>query len=200
MGVLAERKSSIAKAARPASRKALATLAALTLAASLAPAPATAQAPSLEYAVKANFLYKFGPFVAWPPQAFATAGAPFNVCLLGEDPFGAALDAAVRGQTVGGHPVAVHRLQTVGRFPACHVLYIGRSAQPRTEVLQLMRGAPVLTVTDERLGPARGLVHFVIRQGRVRFTLDAAGAQSSGLAISSKLLQLSVSPGDGGPS
>ena len=36
-------------------------------------AAAPAQGIALEYAVKANFLYKFGPFVDWPPHAFDSA-------------------------------------------------------------------------------------------------------------------------------
>ncbi|MGH6971763.1 MAG: YfiR family protein, partial [Caulobacteraceae bacterium] len=73
---------------RPAASPAAVVLAALGLA--LAPLPATAQPPSLEYAVKATFLYKFGPFVAWPTATFASPRSPFAVCVFGEDPFGAA--------------------------------------------------------------------------------------------------------------
>lgn len=168
-------------------------------AAMLFAASAHAQTAALEYAVKANFLYKFGPFVTWPAQAFASEQAPFNVCVLGEDPFGATLDQAVRGQSVSGHPVVVRRIWFVSRSSACHVLYIGRSAQqPRAEVLDLLAGTPVLTVTDERLGGARGMVHFVVRDGRVRFGIDARRAQISGLSISSKLLGLAVPLGQGG--
>lgn len=168
-------------------------------AALLAPLAARAQGPSLEYAVKAAYLYKFGPFVEWPPQAFASAASPFNVCVLGQDPFGAALDDAVRGQTVGGRPIAVRRMQTVSKAPPCQVLYLGRSRQQTaSEILELLRGVPVLTVTDERAGSAGGVVHFVLRQGRVRFGVDARRAQANGLAISSKLLALAIPIDRGG--
>ena len=55
----------------------------LATAAGLAFAPGAANAgeASLEYAVKANFLYKFGPFVDWPATAFATPSSPFTICL-----------------------------------------------------------------------------------------------------------------------
>jgi hypothetical protein len=166
---------------------------------SASPALVRAEDGSLEYAVKANFLYKFGPFVEWPPKAFGAPDAPFNICLVGHDPFGAALQDAIRGQTVDGHPLAVRRLQTVPVNPPCHVLYVGRvSDQTAPEILRLVRGAPVLTVTDDASGTAGGMVHFVIRQGHVRFGIDAASAQSSGLTLSSKLLGLAVPVPRGG--
>jgi hypothetical protein len=155
-----------------------------------------ADGPSLEYAVKANYLYKFGPFVDWPEDTFTGPAAPFNVCIAGEDPFGAALDEAIKGQSVQGRPVAVRRLTTVAGESGCQVLYLGRSkTQTTVEALRVVRAEPVLTVTDERLGGAGGIVHFVLRDGRVGFSLNPAAAQSAGLTLSSKLLALSVGPG-----
>jgi len=152
-----------------------------------------AQDASLEYAVKANFLFKFGPFVEWPPRVFASATSAFNICVVGQDPFGPALDDAVRGQTIDGRPIVVRRLRTVSAEPACHVLYLGRSPdQKPSEILRLVRGAPVLTVTDEGAGTGGGILHFVLRQGRVRFGVNVGPAQTSGLTISSKLLGLAV--------
>src|SRR5689334_7477550 len=60
-----------------------------------APGRAAAQRPSLEYQVKAAYLAKFVPFVEWPPAALAP-GAPVNLCVAGDDPFGPALTALSR--------------------------------------------------------------------------------------------------------
>ena len=155
-----------------------------------------ADSPTLEYAVKANYLYKFGPFVDWPAEAFPGPAAPFNVCVVGEDPFGAVLDEAVKGQTVQGRPVSVRRLQAVAGETGCQVLYLGRSkTQTTADALKAVRAEPVLTVTDERLGGAGGIVHFVLKDGRVRFSLSPAAAQTAGLTLSSKLLALRVGAG-----
>ena len=157
--------------------------------------PAAAQDATLEYAVKANYLYKFGPFVEWPASAFSGPTSPFNVCVAGDDPFGAVLDEATRGQAVQGHPVVVRRMAVVLAGAPCHVLYLGRSRnQTPAEALKAVRNEPVLTVTDEHQGTSRGMVNFVLKDGRVRFGLDAEAAQASGLALSSKLLALSVGP------
>jgi hypothetical protein len=56
-----------------------------------------------------------------------------------------------------------------------------------------VRGGPVLTITDAALqSGAKGVVHFVIRNGRVRFELDEAAAAQNGLVLSSKLKALAV--------
>lgn len=176
------------------SRVVQALAAAVLTAATVLPAAVLAQ-PTLEYAVKANYLYKFGPFVEWPQRAFPGSGSPFKVCVLGDDPFGPGLDDAIRGQAVAGHPVVVRRVQTIAANLDCHVLYIGQaSAQTPAEVLRMLRDQPVLTVTDERQGVAGGIVHFVLRDGRVRFEIDPGAAQLSGLVLSSKLLGLAATP------
>jgi hypothetical protein len=74
------------------------------------------------------------------------------------------------------------------------VLYIGRSrSQAPAEALRAVRNLPVLTVTDEAQGLSGGIVEFELRDGRVRFALDAAAAEASGLALSSKLEALATS-------
>lgn len=162
------------------------------LALALALPGGTAVAQSLEYPVKAAYLYKFGPFVEWPAGAFDSAVSPLTVCIVGDDPFGPVLDRALDGQAVGQHPVAVRRLDRLDRNSACHVAYVaGSRRQSVAEGLAGVRGAPVLTVTDS--GGPRGIVHFVVKDNRVRFHIDDQAAAQNGIVISSKLLSLALS-------
>lgn len=155
--------------------------------------PVRAGDPSLEYAVKANYLYKFTPFVEWPPSAFDTPASPFNLCVAGRDPFGAIVDQVVHERRVGDHPVTVIRLQTVTKSTACHMLFLGRSRQqtPR-QMLAAVAGQPVLTVADQDLPASGAMVQFVILEGRVRFEIHGDAVQNGGLTLSSKLLALSA--------
>jgi hypothetical protein len=165
---------------------------ALAAAACAALPPAPSQAQSLEAAVKANYLYKFGPFVEWPPRAFASPASPFEVCVLGRDPFGSALDQAVQGQTVEGRAIRVRRLAAVSAANGCQVVYIGASSdQTASEMVRALRGAPVLTVSDKGAA-SEAIVQFVVRDGRVRFALNLTAARANGLVISSKLQRLAI--------
>jgi len=168
----------------------LTRLAGLALLASLSGAARAADLP-LEYAVKASYLYKFAPFVQWPPAAFDAPTAPLSICIAGSDPFGPALSEVVHGQRVNGHPIVVRRVEAVHPGLACQILYIG--GEDTGAALQAVAHEPVLTVTDHIRGAAGGMIQFVMMAGRVRFSIDQAAAQGSGIAISSKLLGLAVS-------
>ena len=155
-------------------------------------APASAQGGSMEYAVKAAYLYKFAPFVQWPPDAFASAASPFNLCVLGDDPFGASLDQAVRGQSVGEHPVIVRRLRVTEAATGCHILYVMDARRPASaNALRSLHGAPVLTVSDQGHGDGT-IIQFVVKDGHVRFSIDTGLAAANRVSISSKLLSLAV--------
>ena len=157
--------------------------------------PAFGQTP-LEIAVKATDLYKFAAFVEWPPSAFAGPTDPAVLCVAGDDPFGPVLDQVVRGQKIGDRPVVVMRLDHVDRGAPCTIRFVAPSRrQPPAEALDRVRGQAVLTVTDAAGDPAaRGMIDFVLREGRVRFRIDPHMAERNGLLISSKLLSLAVKP------
>jgi hypothetical protein len=162
----------------------------LALLASLGSGAQAADLP-LEYAVKASYLYKFAPFVQWPPAAFETPVAPLAICIAGPDPFGPALDEAVRGQRVNGHPIVVRHVEAIRTGMACQILFVG--GEDAQDDLHVVAHEPILTVTDRSHGGAGGMIQFVMVAGRVRFMIDQAAAQDSGIAISSKLLGLAVS-------
>jgi hypothetical protein len=155
---------------------------------------ARAQDSSLELAVKATYLYKLAPFVEWPDVVFNTPTAPLQICIAGQDPFGVLLDQAVAGQRVGVRAIELRRIARVERNSDCHVLYAGGTpTQPVDAMLRAVRGMAVLTVTDGPLPPqSRGIVHFVVQGGRVRFELDDQAAAVNSLVLSAKLLSLAV--------
>lgn len=175
--------------------KALAAIAGLIAVAAL---QARAQ-EGLREAVKAAYIYKLAPFVEWP-VVFAGARpalappAPFDICVVGEDPFGALLDRTIADQFIRERPVRALRFASAPPDHGCEIMYIaGSEHHPVSEALERVRGEPVLTVTDSVYSRReRGIVHFVEREGRIGFVIDSALARENGLAISSKLLDLAV--------
>jgi hypothetical protein len=153
-----------------------------------------AQGPaSTEYDVKAAFLYNFGKFISWPPSP-RRAGRSFDLCILGRDPFGAALDRVVSGAAVGGLAVQARRLATLDDAGSCHILFIAASeAGSIGQVLDAVAGQEVLTVSDvPRFLDAGGIIQFVMQDSMVRFEVDLARAQSAGLTLSSDLLRVAA--------
>jgi len=153
--------------------------------------PATAEVNPLATAIKASYLYKMAPFVDWPAGAFPTPTSPFVLCVVGRDPFGPLLDRAVSGQSVSGRPIVVDRLDQISRNSPCQIAFLAGSAtQSMPQALLALRGAPVLTITDDAAAP--GIVDFTVAGDRVRFRIDDEAAAENGLTISSKLLSLAL--------
>src|SRR3712207_721844 len=86
--------------------------------------PAYSQDPPGEYDVKAVFLLNFARFVAWPAEAFAHAHSPIVIGILGDDPFGSAIDEMARGERVGGRSITLKRLRADANATKCHILFI----------------------------------------------------------------------------
>lgn len=155
-------------------------------AAMLAAAPARAQVS--DTTVKAAFIPKFARYVTWPGTS-ANSG-PLAICVIGDDPFGSALDKAAASQSIGGRAIVIKRLVSASGASVCAIAFI--SGGHGGETLAALGRQPILTVTDARTSPQRGVIHFAVVAGRVRFYIDNAQAQARGLTISSRLLALAI--------
>jgi hypothetical protein len=148
----------------------------------------SAQDASLEYRVKAAYLFNFAKFVEWP-----RASGPLTLCVAGRNVFGEALTDTVRGELIEGRPIVVRVL--LEPEAGCHVLFVPRGA-PAAAYLRAAGSPPSLTVGEQPdfIGMG-GLVNFVLDGTNVRFEIDAEAAQRAGLRISSRLLRLARPPG-----
>ena len=146
--------------------------------------------PATEFDVKAAFLFNFTKFVEWPPSAFAAPDSPMNICVVGRDPFGRALDEIVQGERVGGRRVAVERLSAMPPPKTCQLVYIDAEGKEVSKLLA-SAGPGVLTVGegDDFLRDG-GIIGFVIENHRVRFDINQAAAENAALKLSSKLLSV----------
>ena len=164
-------------------RRALVLLCALAV-------PAAGRADVSDTAVKAAFIPKFARYVTWPASAPAHNGAQIVICIIGDDPFGSALTQAAAGQSVDGKPFVVKHLTSAAAASDCAIAFV--DGAHTGELLGALGRQPILTITDSRDGPQRGIIHFAIVDGRVRFFIDNAEAHARGLTISSRLLALAI--------
>ncbi len=147
---------------------------------------------SLEYRVKAAFLYNFTKFVEWPPESYASPDAPLEICVFGSDPFGLTLDDTVRGKSANSHLLSIRRINRQSEMPGCKVIYFGDSEDSRLRShISELEGLPILTVSDApdflELG---GMIRFLIIDGKVRFNVNHRLTNMARLTVSSKLLSV----------
>ena len=154
--------------------------------------PSAAGAQSLEYDVKAAFLYNFARFVTWPPDAFAEPDSPIAICVIGEDPFGQRLDDLVAGERVDTRRLLVQRLAGTADAAGCHVLFVSPSERKRFPgVLKNVNVRRVLTVSDTLdFLEAGGHFSFYLESNRVRLAANTAALGLCEFQVSSRLLRV----------
>jgi hypothetical protein len=177
---------------RRGARMALPFIVVMSLA--LAPEGAAAADQALEYQVKGAFLSKFGLYMDWSDAAANAANRPFQLCILGDDPFGPRLEKIVGEQVIKGRKIELRRLKTVDKESGCHILYIAASESARVgQILASMQGSGALTVTDGLpAGGPVGIVNFILKDDRVRFDIDDEMASRNGIYINASLLGLAL--------
>jgi hypothetical protein len=148
-----------------------------------------------EFEVKAAYLYNFGRFVEWPAESGIDRNESFEICVLGADPFGPALDATLAGETIGGKRVMAKRISKPQEVNSCRILFVSSSEESHLkEVLAALDRTRVLTVSDiPRFSERGGMIGFVLEGNRVRFDVNLDSAQGAGLTLSSELLKVATS-------
>ena len=151
-----------------------------------ASASVSAQDVTLEYRVKAAYIYNFVRYVEYPPEALGES--PINICVAGRNPFGSLLDELVHGEDVAGRMLIVRVI--LEPEPGCHVIFIPRGAA-MPSYMRAVGIAPVLTVGETpEFAEAGGMITFVQDGRNVRFEINQEAAAKARLQISSRLLRL----------
>lgn len=145
-----------------------------------------------EYRVKAAFLYKFAKFVEWPSSA--DVDAPFVIGVAGDSRVVEIIEGVVRGKTVRGRSIHVRHVRSNEDPNACNMLFVTVYADRQSaDLVREARARAVLTIGEGALFLRDGgLIRFIANGNRVRFQINAAGAEQAGFRISSQLLSLSV--------
>ncbi|OGR06099.1 MAG: hypothetical protein A2511_16590 [Deltaproteobacteria bacterium RIFOXYD12_FULL_50_9] len=162
----------------------------MIIAFSIVPVWAIAAEPT-ENAVKAAYLYNFAQFVDWPPDTWTSSSEPFNVCILGDNPFGRALET-IHGKTIKMRKVSVVLIDKPSAVDHCQVLFISQSINRQVEqIIKQVDRRPILTISDMvDFVQAGGMIGLFTDEGRIQFEINNSAAEQAGLTISSHLLRL----------
>ncbi len=157
---------------------------------------AQATAPPVpEYVMKATYLYNFMVFTEWPNTESNAPNTPregLNLCVFGQDSFGAAL-TNLEGKNVNGRRLSVQRVNHLPGVKKCHLLFVTEREAPNMQSIQGAIGdAPVLTVADSPLA-ANAAIMLSVDGNRLVFDVNVQRVKKQGLNLSSKVLQLARS-------
>lgn len=150
--------------------------------------PAGADSVS-EYRLKAAYLFNFATFTEWPDSI----GNTLAVCIYGDDPFGADIDALSR-QSVGNRRIAVRRTVSADNLAGCHLVFVTRPMIGNlTRVFDRLGATPTLVVADSPGALQQGaMLNMETADGKVSFSANLAAARRQNLNLSAKLLRLAT--------
>lgn len=147
-----------------------------------------------EYDVEAAYLYTFGKFVRWPTGS-ANKTPTFDICILGQDPFGGTLDKLIANDKIDGKPIRKRMVEGPEDTEGCAILYISDSESQnlRKIVGSLDRRGELLVSGLPNFLSEGGMIQFVLEGDRVRFRINLDPATRSHLILSSQLLKVAAS-------
>jgi hypothetical protein len=150
-------------------------------------------AQEYENQVKATFIYNFSRFIDWPNGTFTGGRSPLTVCVLGDNPFGGALDS-IKGKDVKGRKIQIKRLTSFLKLDTCQILFISSSERAHLrEILKSARHARILTIGEMyQFTQAGGIVALAMRKNRIHFSVNLDAADETGVRISSRVLRLAT--------
>jgi hypothetical protein len=156
------------------------------------------QSKPTEYNVKAAYLLNFGKFMRVSPGSQASP-SDFNICVVGEDPFGRTLDDITSDEKIGGRPVRVVRLEKPAFEKSdshgCAIAYLGVSEEKRMDQdIAAFHDSDTLTVSDAPDFLKRGgMIQFLLVSDHVRFSVNLDPVKRTHLVLSSDLLRVAAS-------
>lgn len=157
----------------------------------LAPLRSAADTPT-EYQLKLVYLYNFTKFVAWPESAFASAEAPFNICVLGTIQ---ETDLAIQlnNRQVRNRPITYQQLTTYSPQAQCHILFVTRNASAAQwqRVTTNLEPYTLLVGETTDFAKTKGSIGFILDDTRhIRLEINLKHAQRQQLTIRAQLLEI----------
>ncbi|MFA5984102.1 MAG: YfiR family protein [Methylococcaceae bacterium] len=143
---------------------------------------------TVEYKIKAAYLYNFTKFITWPDDF---KGANFNICILGNDPFGNIINP-IENKTAVGRPIKLIRLRQLANVQ-CQIIFLGTSiSDPVSSKGSLIVRDNFSSIEDDSEAPGlpQAMINFVNKAGKIKLKIDLPMLRQAGLSVSAKLLEV----------
>ncbi len=139
-----------------------------------------------EYALKADFLYRFVDYVYWKDYSNKQT---FKIAILEQSPITASLLNMAKNKKM-----EIKEYNSLNEISFCHILFVPYNCSvPIETILSKFSGKPVLIVTEQNGYGKKGVhVNFVKSENKLKFEVNLKAINKSGIGISSFLLQHAI--------
>jgi hypothetical protein len=123
------------------------------------------------------------------------------LCVIGQDPFGGALDEYL-AKTMNGRAVQVAHFPSANVLSGvrrCQITFVSASEKLHfRDVVESLKGTSGLLVGDaDGFVASGGMIEFTLDDNHIRFAINPDAAERANLKVSSKLLALAKIVHDG---
>ena len=153
------------------------------------PLPAADAALTLEYRIKAGYLYNLAKFVEWPNPPSSPERSPIRIGVVGGAEILPILQQVLQGKLLEERPIELTPVAKPAADTGCHILFIHHSfGQSPVQIWQALSNAPVLLVGEsEQFAEQGGMIGFVRESNSFRIHLNLETASRAHLKVSAKL-------------
>jgi hypothetical protein len=143
------------------------------------------------YKIKAAFLLNFDKFIHWPEDSFDQNSNSFNICVLGESPFGSDL-YPFTSRSISRKKIDLQYISTVNQAKNCQLLFVSTSEKENLDDIQTTLGDQAIAMVSDIKGFTRsgGTIEFVSQENKLSFIINLRRAREQELEIHSALLNL----------
>lgn len=161
----------------------------LIMYAGLGTVPSAAESVDSKYTLISAYIYNFTQLTTWPSSAIKDS---FNVCVVGNDPFGSNLEP-IQTATVNDEKIRIRHYSADADLSECNIAFLSDSEGSNIRpILKKLRGTPILTMSDiNGFSNYGGMVEFKLEGGKIDISVALSEVRVTGLSISKKLLSLS---------
>ena len=139
------------------------------------------------------FIYNFTKYIKWPD---AYNEGRFLIGVLGNSDIYGSLQtmANTKKKTGAGAAIEVKKYESIEEMDDCNILFISTDAIDNlTSIEEATANKPVLIITDTPGMANHGsVINFVEKDGKIKFELNQAKAESRNLIISGSLSNLAI--------
>jgi len=139
-----------------------------------------------DYALKADFLYRFVDYVYW--KNFSKKQT-FKIAVLETSPITSSLLVISKNQKI-----EVKEYKNLNELGFCNILFVPDNCSvPIETIISRFSGKPVLIVTEQKgYGKKGAHMNFVLIENKLKFEVNLKAINKSGIGISSFLLQHAI--------
>ena len=144
------------------------------------------EAGGKDYALKADFLYRFVNYVYWKNYSKEQT---FKIAILEDSPITTSLLKATKNKKID-----VKEYKTLKEIRSCHIIFIPYNCTiPIETILSNFADKPVLIVTEKKGDGKKGShMNFVLMENKLKFEVNLKAINKAGIGISSFLLQHAI--------